>query len=563
MNKPISKVAQDAYYERLAIGIAVACCVLFLVLGLIVIPYPGIQNDEAMFGAAMFPPYELEFAIKIAHHRIPMMLMSYVGTLKTFIYWPWFQVWRPSAFSIRIPVLLAGAASVWFFFLLARRATGRRAAVVTTVLLATDVSYLLTSCYDWGPVALQHLLLSIGLVLLIKFHQDGQTWALYSGFFAFGLAMWDKALFVWILAGLVLAAAAVFPREILRRFSWQRATLSLLCFAIGASPVIAFNLKRHAQTARENVSWSSSGLGAKITQLRVSLNGFVMLPLAAESAEHPHAPKNAIENVSVSVQKLAGDHFMNFNEYAFLEAVVLLPLLWRTPARRAMLFCLIYLAVVWTQMAFTARAGTSVHHVILMWPFPLLFIAVAFAEASKRLGRFGKPVLAVVVGLMAAQNLLIYNTYLERLIRNGAAGYWTDAVYPLAGRLNAYQSKEIDVVDWGILGSLRLLDRGRLPLQDVSYLGSKPEWGGPEKSIAMTIISNPNHVCVDHVAGQEAFRGVGGRLAQLASEAGYERRILARISDSNGRAEFEIFSFRRAMNQQPQSERKGRVGVLN
>ena len=68
-------------------------------------------------------------------------------------------------------MLLAGVASVWLFFRLLDRIAGRRAAIIGCTLLAVDSTYLLTVCFDWGPVALQHLLLVAGLLLLVRFYQ--------------------------------------------------------------------------------------------------------------------------------------------------------------------------------------------------------------------------------------------------------------------------------------------------------------------------------------------------------------------------------------------------------
>ena len=87
------------------------------------------------------------------------------------------------------------------------------------VLLATDTVYLLTTCFDWGPVALQHVLSLAGMALLLKLCLTGKRSTLFWGFFWFGLALWDKALFLWLFSGLAVAAVAVFPREL-----WSRCT---------------------------------------------------------------------------------------------------------------------------------------------------------------------------------------------------------------------------------------------------------------------------------------------------------------------------------------------------
>lgn len=134
------------------------------------------------------------------------------------------------------------------------------------------------------------------------------------------------------------------------------------------------------------------------------------------------------------------------------------------PARRPLLFMLLFLAVTWLQMALTAGAGGAVHHVALLWPFPFFFIAIALAEVSRHFARFGKLMLALAVMVICGQNLLVYNQHLEQLIRDGGHGSWTDAIFPLSNRLRQYNRSRIYIIDWGMFNSLRLLNQGGLDL---------------------------------------------------------------------------------------------------
>src|SRR5258708_2455417 len=98
--------------------------------GLAFLPHLGLQNDEALFGSAIFEPKSVAYLVKIGHSRFPLMLMTYLGTLKSWIYRPLFQVVNTGIWSIRLPMLLAGTASIWLFYLMMRRIAGERAALV-------------------------------------------------------------------------------------------------------------------------------------------------------------------------------------------------------------------------------------------------------------------------------------------------------------------------------------------------------------------------------------------------------------------------------------------------
>jgi len=112
VNSPLTRFKRSYY--------ALAACLFFFGTGRCFLAHLGFQNDEALFGAAIFEP-RAGYMIKFAHSRLPIMLMSYVGTLKSWIYAPIFRVFGTGVSPVRDPMLLAGVASVWLFFLLLRR----------------------------------------------------------------------------------------------------------------------------------------------------------------------------------------------------------------------------------------------------------------------------------------------------------------------------------------------------------------------------------------------------------------------------------------------------------
>src|SRR5215469_7278822 len=199
---------------------------IFGLAGLALIPYPGLQNDEVFFAGPLYLKGAAFYQIEAGALKIPLMVMSYTGALKTWIYAGLFQIFGPSEWSVRVPALIAGMGTIWLTWLWTRRVAGDRAAAIAALLLSTDAVFLMTNTFDWGPVALQHLLLMAGLVAL----QSKRT-AL--AFFLWGLGLWDKALLIWPLIGLGVAAAIVYPGELMRRVSSRRAVIATLAMALG------------------------------------------------------------------------------------------------------------------------------------------------------------------------------------------------------------------------------------------------------------------------------------------------------------------------------------------
>ena len=529
---------------------ALVSCLFFFLAGRALLPHLGIQNDEALFAAALFDPGS-GYVLKIGHSRLPIMLMSYLGTLKAWIYAPIIHVFGTGISVLRDPVLLAGVASVWLFYLLMLRVAGRRAAVIGCGLLAVDSLYLITVCFDWGPVALQHLLLMSGLLLLMKFHQklkfhQQPGWlALAGGWFLLGLGMWDKALAIWMLSGIGIAGILTFPRQILAAVTLRRVAISVLAFSLGALPLIVYNYKQKMATFRGNVSFETSDIPGKARLLLATADGrglFSWLNFEDWQTHNPRPPKGLIQKASARISALAGRPRHNLTLWAFCLALLLAPLA-RGNALRAILFALIAMLVAWLQMAVTANAGGSVHHAILIWPFPQMAIAVSFASASRRLRTAGIPALAVVLATMMVSGALLTNEYFALAIRNGGGPNWTDAIFRLSDYMKGVSSDYVFCVDWGILDSLRLLNQGKLKVSVGNDPISKRELTAEDRDYLRQTISGPGNVFINHTKDFEFFEGVNDKLVKYAAEAGFERQIMAVIPDSNGRPVYEVYHF--------------------
>ena len=201
-----------------------AACSLFLLLAILVIPYAGIQADEALFTAPLFPHINNHLRLPLLPHHVPLMVMTYIGSLKTLLYWPIFRILGANPWTLRLPVVLLGAITIFVFFRLANASGGARAAAIGAFLLATDPVFLLTDTFDWGPVALEHVFLVTGCWFVYRFGskagpddgRDARIWNLAAGFFCWGLALWNKAIFIWALSGLIAGGVLVFWPEIKR-----------------------------------------------------------------------------------------------------------------------------------------------------------------------------------------------------------------------------------------------------------------------------------------------------------------------------------------------------------
>jgi len=499
---------------------------------------PGIQTDEALFAAGIYPPFQKTFRIRMFKHDYPIMVMTYVGTVKSWIWAAIFKVWPPSPASVRIPAVLLGALSVWWTYLLVSRTLGTRAALACAALLATDPIYILYSRWNQGPVVIQHLCLVGAMLALVRFDQERRVGWLAAGFFALGLGLWDKAIFIWLLSGLGVAALVVFHRQIRKALSYRNLAIATAAFALGALPLIIYNARQKLITFRSNTVWSSEGIAGKAQLVRYVLQGNALFGMMTrEPWELPmRAPATTAEKATISIALAAGMPRRSLMGYLAVASILLLPLVWRTPARTTALFVLICGAVAWCEMAFGKGTGGGAHHTVLLWPLPTIAIAAILATASKRL-RFGSVLLTVIVAVACAANLLVLSTYYTNLLRNGGTSSWTDAMYPALDAIHNMDKEAVCTVDWGFFDTLRLFERGA-PL-----CGVGDPVNDEDKRFDLFYISNPRYVFLTHTEGNESFPGVTARFVQFAESKGF-RQVKRRVfADTNERDTVETFQF--------------------
>jgi hypothetical protein len=520
--------------------LALAACLAFFLAGQAFIPLLGVEDDEALFAMPILQPRS-GILVKLWHSHILFMLMSYLGTLKTWLMAPILRVFGVSVWAIREPALIAGAASIWLFFLLLRRTNGDRAAVLGAWLLALDSIYLLTTCFDWGPVALQHLLEIGAMLALARFYQERRERFIAVGFFLFGLAMWDKALAAWMLSAMAIGVLAVMPRKLLSILTARRVGLALASFAIGALPLVLFNAQNHWETFRGNFQRDFSDLPGKSRLLVSTLGGPALFSYMTDDADppHPHPPGG----LAGQIAGWAGHPRHNLMLYGLPLALLLLVLA-RGNALRTGIAAAVAMALAWFQMAITAGAGGSVHHTVLLWPLPAAIVAVSFAAASRRLGRAGLPALAAAALLLLVSDVLVTDEYYFQMARNGAGSVsWSDAIFPLNEAVKSVPAKYLYCIDWGIIDSLRLLSHGTLHLREGSDPVNKPELSAADREEIARRVADPDAVFVGRAAAVEMFRGVTEKTVRIAAEAGYRRLDIAAVSDRYGRPVFEVFRF--------------------
>ena len=519
---------------------------LFILLAILFIPYAGIQADEALFSAPLFPHINNDLRLPLLPHHVPLMVMTYIGSLKTLLYWPIFRVLGASVWTLRLPVVLVGAITIFFLFHLAEASGGARGAVIGAFLLATDPVFLLTNTFDWGPVALEHVFLVTGCWLVYRFgseiapdaRESARIWHLAAGFLCWGLALWNKAIFIWALSGIVAGGVLVFWPEVKRGLKPRIAVVAAAAFVAGALPLVIYNLKHGNATVTENAHLDPRSVAGKWIQVHLAANGSSLFGYMTgeEWSPNPKIPRSLQGHAAMWIRDRLGVHRNTGFYYVFGVLLLAVPWWWKYRAAR---FSLVFMAVAWLMMALTHDAGTSAHHVVLLWPFPILFAAVALASLPWR------PLAWAAAIIMVAMNLLVLSQYLFQFERDGTGDIWTDAIYPLSASLDEYTGRTFYLIDWGLSDNLNLLHQGRSDLRIATGPFSADSPSPEQLGQIRDMLRDPEALILDHVREHEVFSNVGARLDRAARSFGYHSEMIRTVPDSNGRPMFEILRFAR------------------
>lgn len=538
-------------HKRLPAAAALLCCGFFVAAGLLFLPYPGAQYDELLFLNGVLRPEVAEGWIRLPRAgRVPTMLMSYLGTLKALLYAPVFRLWGLNDWTLRLPVLLLGALSVWIFYLLARRLAGAAAALAATALLATDACYLLTSVFDWGPVVLQHVCLAAAFYALVRFAEAWQAGWLFAGAFFAGLGLWDKALFLWPLGGFAVGLLALFPREVVGVARNRRLAVAAVAgFALGAAPFLHYNLTTGFRTFRGTAQRDDlrAALGKAIVLDRTLDGSGLFGYLVRESPEGPPADLLEWEKVPLQLAGRLGSPRRSWQALLLVLALAAAPLLhWSSSRRRVALLVAIAAVVAWAQMAWTRDAGGSVHHAILLWPLLHLEAALAAAALLERGGRVLCAAVAAVFAFCTLSNAAVLNTYLAHMIACGPGQVWTDAARTLVQFLEAQPGRAAFAADWGILHEVVFYGRNRIPMiGDADGLVLR---AGDDPLAAKRLeeaLADPRQLFITWREGLDVFPETRKKLIDFAAARGYRRSTVALIADRHGAAMYEIHEFTR------------------
>jgi hypothetical protein len=499
----------------------VAFSAALLLEAMLFVPFAGFNADEVMFLGPLFPPHWSAYYWDTALGRIPLMLMPYLGATKSLAYSWLVALAPPGPVVVRLPVVLLSGGTLYLFLRLVSRVVDRRTALVATALLAADTTFVLCISLDWAPAAVQ----LFGWILLANLavraaERPSATVLAATGLLA-GFLVWNKAVFLFSLAGALVAAGIVF-RDRIGRLSLRTILILACAFGAGSLPLTTYNASSGMGTwqVREALQEYSPGfkMGAAVRTLDGSIfDGYMFEKSPAGASTTP------------GLAGLLPRH--DLLAVALLASALVLP--WAAGdqrTRRLLQFAWLACLFTFGAMLPFRNAGAGPQHIVLLYPLPHLIVAATFLSPSAA-GWLRRPGVCVLAAVICAGGLLTLAYRLE-MSANGLTVYWTDAIYGLDRELREQQVTDVVAADWGIEEPLRALSEGRMrivPDDQVTAATLREKGGG-------------NFRILTHAGTFRVFPQRFRTVEESARAAGVELVPTAHVSDARGRVMFDVFS---------------------
>ncbi len=458
-----------------------AALAIYLFFSLVYLNLPGLEYDETLFVNAALGNVDGTFVdwhpIVLGKH-IPLMLMSYIGALKAFLYSPIFALFGTSPATARFPVVVAGLITLLVTYALVRRLLGRNVAVLTLLLLAADPTFIFANKLDWGPVSLMLLLQASSLYFIWRWMEEGRSKWLLIGSLLLGLGLYNKVIFIWYVAALPPALLLCFSGRVKRLLTPGRLMLALGTFLLGCLPLIAFNIAVPMATFNHRAAmtqdWSSS-IKYRYRLFRTTLDGSAIYDVVnhasvAEGVDAKALRDHARARFATAMARLPRieGSLMPVGLVLSLLLIIVLLLLKRLERKAEVIFILLLFGFMVIFISVTQEA-TGPHHTIAAYPFPHVLIGLALCRLS-RLGNQGNLVRGLVAVLGASPllftQLVIDAHYVESFVVKGGVGAWSDAIYQLAAFAKQHPDETFLLMDWGFSTQLLLLSDGKIKKEE-------------------------------------------------------------------------------------------------
>ncbi len=476
--------------RRFPAGLLLALIVLlYTLLALYQLHLPGLHYDEAFEAVPALQLLQGQpvttfrgHGLRLGAQLFPLMTQDYIGALNTYLALPFIAVLGPTPAALRLASVLVGAATLGLAYLLAGRLAGnRRAGLAAALLLAVDPTFIFWNRQGVFVTAITAALGLAAALYWLRWLPAGKTrpvfelvpstgWAL-AGAFCWGLGLYAKFLFLWLIAAQVGAALLL---GLVPLHRWRSLVLALPAFLLGCWPLLLYNLQTGG-------TWLSITGNAGTSYYGVNNLAFIA---------------NLVERLRQFVVLLSGGHLWYLGEivanplppilFGLVLVLVLSSLVLtrgRLPAgpvreeTSLSLYPFLVIGLVILASIATVSALWITHYALLMpWPAVALAVGGDYLARSPLWPGLLPPtrrrwLLLAGLGLLLVTQGAAVLRYHSALATSGGLSSHSDAIYDLSDWLAARPDPgPVVAMDWGLAAPVIYLTAGRVtPVEVFGY----------------------------------------------------------------------------------------------
>jgi hypothetical protein len=482
--------------------------------------FPAVHYDEALYVNAALGGIDQTTFMTKSFGPIPILLMPYIGALKSYLYYPIFGFFGVSPITMRLPMIFVTASALYLLHLFLRRRLGDLLAICVLLITAFNASFVIFTRLDFGPVVLDFLLKIVALYLLVQFVQKQTIKPLLLFWAVIFLGVFNKLNFIWYMNAFVVAFVMVWGKTVWHKLGGRDKKRFIAISALGFLICSGYSLLI-SKTYTIGSTFGFVGVQSALSNLKSLVAGNWFYEYAFSSA-----PLGAWWALYFVVSIIGGGALLLWRDKSKTERSLMIKSLFAFSG---------YTSLILLAQLVVTRQATAGWHYFSLYPFlSILFVLslyVILRNVLKNQQQIGRALLVVLVILIGLYQLNIYRSYIAVLDKPTVNNSWSPALYGLLDFTRSHKNAQFISLDWGIHVQLIALDpipnkyfelMGPLVIEDPTI---------NQRLYQTYIHDKPNAYYITHTGDKQSFPVTKTQFLKLAQQHGYKVSETVHISD--------------------------------
>jgi hypothetical protein len=504
---------------------------IYFILSLAKIEALGVQYDEILFGNASRGIIDNSF-IKYSIKGFPVLLMSYMGALKAYLYYPIFKIFGVSVLSIRLPMVIISAISLWILFEGVKRYFDEKTALTALVIMAFDCSFINYTRFDVGPSAIEHFCKVISLLFFVLMLKKDNINFIMIVVFSFGIGLFNKLNFIWFINAFIISLIYYYRDNVdyilINKHFYRNKILFIISIVLMLLYYAYFILLSFYYKLLHSFN---------LSYIMVKINNFIGIITGNSFYDYIFGPINGsyqyIYFVGVIICCIVGAVIVCNNYNNILSN-------WQ---RRSFFFYLTIFVVLNIQIILTKEAIDG-WHTFAFYPFYPVLLASSLIFITRYLFKTNIPLIILLIIITSYQMLNYYKFYIacDKPVKNI---YWAKELSDLI-EYSKDKSNSFVSVNWGTHNQLITFTGKKGKYLELVYKLYKLKYNNLQDKMAVIDFINSDkdklYILYPEIDYLRSELFVKKKLFMIAQEAGFKFKKLKTIFNDSNEPIYEIYA---------------------